>query len=77
METIVTIFLVAVIPALFFGDPRDWGKSDLEKDYEKDELGGGLFAWIICKLGSVATWSFILVGLFIAFAIIKVIWKLA
>ena len=77
MDKVGTLFLIAVIPALFFGSPGEWFKTEADKDYDKNMLGGGLLSWFLTKLAGVIVWWFILIGLLIAFVIIKAVWRLA
>lgn len=77
MSNIITILFISIIPALFLGDPRDWRKSDIEKENDKQDLGGGIFSWVTLKLGAIISWWIILVAVYIVFVIIKMLWRLA
>ncbi len=77
MENFWHLFLLAAALALLFGDPRDWWKSDLRKEIEKEEFGGGILNWIVAKFGNTMIWWYILLAIWITFVIIKGIWKMA
>jgi len=77
MGTFGIILSLSSLLGVAMGDWRDWGKSESEKNYEYQELGGGKFAWVVTKIGGIISWFSILFFLYLILAIIKILWKLA
>lgn len=72
MDLFKIISIASIILALLLGNPNDWLSNKMDGEYE-DKLIGKFSLYII----SVLVWFGILYLIWIVFAIIKVIWKLA
>lgn len=72
MDTFITILFFAIILSLSVGSWQNWFKSEFEKENDRREMG-----WFVSKVGDIIVWIFTLYGLYIAFVIIKSLWKLA
>ncbi|MCL4397829.1 hypothetical protein M1403_02250 [Patescibacteria group bacterium] len=66
------IIVLAIIASIFFGNWQNWFKTDIEKEYDKEQMG-----WLLSKIGDILNWIFLLYGIQIAFMIIKTLWRLA
>lgn len=70
------VIIIAVILGIFVGDWRDFFKSDIQKEIDKDELKELGIDWLTI-LFHIASWFGLLFVIWLVFVIIKILWKSA
>lgn len=72
MQPLLFITVVSLVLGLLLGSWQDWFKSEGSRKMEREESG-----WFLNKLGAIFNWFWTLLAIYIAFSILKALWKLA